>query len=266
MSAKFLIGSRAIKSIFPDFTREPKDFDFLVEKKLPTEHIDNTIYEYHENPVLFKYITENIKQGVSADVLYTLKVSHIFWDIFWSKHMYDIVFLQEHGAKLIRPLFDELYAYWNDFHGENKRSVLDMASKDFFNNALTTYDHDVLHTYINTTPLYLKVLKDGADVDVSEEKFNKLTFDEKLDLAREEIYVMAFERLYNRDYRVAYNWMLRKFIINHAPMWEALFIIQNYRIMQRCKINYVELIESKIDEKGYLKTKNKNKKNGKINI
>jgi len=243
---QFLIGSRAIKNIFPNFTREPKDYDFLVEKKLPKDTSNGIIKEYHENPVLFKYIINNIKDGVSADVIYTLKVSHMFWDIFWAKHMYDIVFLKENGAKLIRPLFDDLYAYWCEYHGKNKRSNLDMPAEQFFNNALTKYDHDVLHTYINPTPLYLKVLKDGADVDVSEEKFNQLSFDEKLDLAREEIYVMAFERLFKRDYRVAYNWMLKKFIMEHAPIWEALFIIDNYRIMQKCKINYKEIIENKM--------------------
>jgi hypothetical protein len=253
---KYLIGSQAIKNIFPDFSREPKDFDYLVQTKQPTLRQEGLIEEYHVNQPLYNYISKN---GINADVLFTLKVSHIFWDIFWSKHMFDIVFLKEHGAKLIKPLFYELYDYWNQIHGKNHRSDLSMTGDDFFDNALTKYDHDVLHTYITPTPTYFKVLKDGADVDVSEEKFNKLSFEEKISLTREEVYVMAFERLFNRDYRVAYNWMLKKFIMNHAPMWQALFIIENYRIIQKCPINYVEIIQEhmKHDDKWHKKTDKK---------
>jgi len=242
---KYLIGSQALKQFFPNLKREPKDFDYLVETKMPTNNQNGIVEEYHENPVLFKYLSEN---ELTPDVLYTLKVSHIFWDIFWDKHMFDIVFLKENGAKLIRPLFDELYEYWNVFHTKNKRSNLDMSAKDFFNNALKTYNHDLLHTYITPNPTYFKVLKDGAEVDVDENKFNNLTFDEKVDLVREEVYVMAFERLFNRDYRVAYAWMLKKFIREHAPMWEALFIIENYRHIQRCPINYVKIIKDRIEQ------------------
>jgi hypothetical protein len=253
---KYLIGSRAIKALFPDFPREPKDYDFLVQTKQPTKREVDLVEEYHINPVLFEYVE---KHGINADVLLTLKTSHIFWDIFWSKHMFDIVFLKEHGAKLIQPLFDDLYEYWNNFHGKNQRSDLSMSSESFFDNALTKYDHDVLHTYINPNPVYFKVLKDGADVDVSEEKFNALSFEDKLELVREEVYVMAYERLFNRDYRVAFNWMLKKFIMNHAPMWEALFIVNNYRILQKCPINYVDVIEShmKHDDKWQKATTNK---------
>lgn len=237
---QYLIGSRAIKKLFPNFKREPKDFDFLVNEKLPSKIENGIRYEYHENHILYKYIKEN---GINANVLYTLKVSHIFWDIFWEKHMFDIVFLQENGATLIKPLFEDLYQYWCVFHGKNKRSNLEMSAKEFFNNALKTYNHDLLHTFINPTPIYTKILKDGAEVDVDENKFNLLTHEEKLDLGREEIYVMAFERLFDRNYRVAYAWMLKKFIIEHAPMWEALYLIQNYREMHKCKINYKKIIE-----------------------
>ena len=241
----YLIGSRALKNLFPHFTREPKDYDFLVEKKLPTNRANGIVEEYHENPVLFKYLSDNNfeENGITADVLYTLKVSHIFWDINWEKHMYDIVFLGENGASLIKPLFDELYEYWQVFHGKNKRSNLQMAAKDFFDNALKTYNHDLLHTFINPVPTYSKILKDGAEVEVDENKFNLLSHDEKLDLGREEIYVMAFERLLGRSYRTAYNWMLKKFIMEHAPMYEALYLIANYREMHKCKINYKTVIE-----------------------
>ena len=228
---KYTIGSKAIKNIFPNFKREPKDIDYLVESKIENnKNSEGIMEEYHVIPPLYNYVSKN---EINKDVLLTLKTSHIFWDIKWEKNMFDIVFLRENGAALINSLFEELYKYWNNFHGENKRSQLDMSAKDFFNNALKKYDHDLLHTFITPTPTYFKVLKDGADVEVDLNKFEKLSFEEKCDLAREEIYVMAFERLAGRDYRVAYSWMLKKFIISHAPLPEALFIIENYRLLHK---------------------------------
>lgn len=243
---KFLIGSTLIKTLYSDFRRHPKDIDYLVETSLPSVHTDEEKIEYHVNPVLFNWATKN---GLGADEILTLKVSHMFWDIFWRKHMFDIVFLSEKGHKVIKPLFDELYEYWNKFHGPVKRSKLDMSADDFFNNAISKkYDHDQLHTFINPTPTYLKVLKDGAEVEVDENKFNNLSFQEKLDLVREEVYVMAFERLGNKDYMVAYDLMLKKFIMYHAPIYEALFIAQNYRILHKPHIDYVSIIKQNIKE------------------
>ncbi len=241
---KYIIGSVALKHLFPDFPRNSKDIDYVVNEYHENIFNENGIREeYHLIPPLYDYIS---KYEISKDVLYTLKISHIFWDIKWDKNMFDIVFLNEKGAKLIPSLFKDLYSFWNKEKGINKRTDLSKDGKDFFNNALKKYDHDLLHTYINPNPTYKKVLKDNAEVDVSEEKFNLLLFEEKLDLVREEIYVMAFERLADRDYRTAYKWMIQQFIMNHAPMFEALFIIENYKILHLPKINYKKILENKL--------------------
>lgn len=241
---QYIIGSHAIKAMYPSFPREPKDVDYLVRNEsVEIEGIAERS-ERHIIPVLFEYL---VIHGISGSVMLTLKASHIFWDIRWEKHMYDIVFLFEHGAKMIPDLFSALYHHWCSFHGQNKRSELNMTAADFFDNALKgEYDHDYLHTLINPSPMYLKVLKDGAEVDVSEEKFNLLSHVEKLELVREEVYVMAFERLAGRSYRAAYSWMLKKFIMNHAPMWEALFILKNFRALHKPIINYKTKIEDAI--------------------
>jgi hypothetical protein len=230
-----LIGSMAMRYHFPDFKRTPKDTDWIgVGRNIPGE------VEFHRNPILENYHDEVL----SANDLYTLKMSHIFWDIRWEKHMFDIQFMIKKGCVLNRSLFDKLYAYWNEVHGENKRSDLAMTAKDFFNNALPkTYDHDFLHTLINPVPTYTKVLKDGAEVEVDEDKFNALSFEDKLALVREEVYVMAYERLAGRDYRIAYSWMLKKFILHHAPIWEAIFIVENFIELHLPKINYKEKLD-----------------------
>jgi len=180
--------------------------------------------------------------------IYTLKASHIFWDINWSKHIFDIQWLKAKGCEIDIPLFYRLYEYWNTYHSKNKRSDLKMNGKDFFNNAVKCpYDHDYLHTLLVSEPTFMKILKDGEEVDVSEEKFNLLSFEEKLSLVREEVYVMAYERLWGRHYANAYTWMLKKFILSHAPVWEAIFIIENYTLLSKPHINYVQLINNKIN-------------------
>lgn len=241
--SNILIGSRAIKHWFPDFSREPRDYDFLVDE-IPLKKENNS--EYHVIP----YIKElsGDKNFLDADLIYTLKCSHVFWNIKWEKHIFDIVFMKSKGCKLNKKLFFDLYEFWKTKHGDNKRSELNMTKEDFFNNAMPKDlpSHDYIHTLLNKTPTYTKVLKDGADVDVDENKFNKLTHEEKLELVREEVYVMAWERLGGRDYRSAYNWMLKKFIISHAPIYEALFIIENYYELRKPIYNFKQKIEHEL--------------------
>lgn len=241
----YLIGSRKIKELYPDFKREPKDYDYLITEGLTNLYKgdENTRNEYHLCPPLWNYLQKNDMDG---NVMLTLKASHIFWDIFWEKHMYDIIFLFQKDCQIIKPLFYELYNHWNTVHGNNKRSDLKMTKEDFFNNALKKYDHDILHYLLNPTPIFTKILKDGEEVDVCEEKFNLLSFEDKLDLVREEILVMSFERLGNRDYRQAYSWMLKKFIISHAPIWEVFFILENHKYLYKPLFNYVNFFNSKL--------------------
>lgn len=237
-----LIGSTAIKHWFPDFPREPKDKDFAVNKKTSSDKETEYLY----NPVLFNWVKDGI---CSPNQLYTLKISHLFWDINWEKHMWDVQWLKEKGCKLNLPLFYELYEFWNEYHGKNKRSKLDMSSEQFFDNAITCpHSHDWLHTLLNNPPTYIKVLKDGAEVDVSEEKFNNLTELEKASLVKEEVMVMSYERKFHNDYRHSYGRMLRKFIMNHAPMWEAIWIIENFKLVYKPDFDYFTYLNNKINE------------------
>jgi len=235
-----LIGSTAIKYHFPDFPRDPKDTDYAVDIKEWSKSSTKST-EYLLNPII-----GNLDGIASPDTLLTLKMSHaIGWNINWEKHIFDIQFLLKKGAKLNLELFNELYAYWNTVHEPNKRSDLDMSAEEFFNNTLKT-PHDYYHTLLKEIPTYTKVLKDGAEVDVSEDKFNALDFEEKCDLVREEVMVMAYERYKHKNFRVAYSIMLKKFILNHAPIWEALFIIQNFVYLHKPNFNYFKKIENEL--------------------
>jgi hypothetical protein len=236
-----LIGSTAIKYWFPDFPRNPKDKDWAVETLDGLKSTRET--EYLINPIISKY------EILSPSEIYTLKMSHMSWDINWKKHLFDIQWLKEKGCVVDKPLFYELYEYWNTFHGANKRSNLKMNASQFFDNALKCeYNHDWLHTLIKDVPTYNKVLFDNAEVEVSEDKFNDLSFEEKCDLVQEEIYVMAWERMPNMDYRFSYEIMMKKFILSHAPIWELIFILDNYKHLYKPKINFKKTIEDGINK------------------
>jgi hypothetical protein len=252
-----IIGSTAIKYWFPGFPREPKDIDIVGDYELviPTEKR----VERLSNPILLEYY-KGASRYLPPDLLYTLKISHVFWDLensSWSKHMWDIQWLKEKNCQFIPELFYKLYEYWNKVHGKNKRSNLDMAADEFFDNAITfPVEHDYLHELLvkheyfeEDEPTYKKVLKDGADVDVSEEKFNLLTEKQKFNLVVEEVMIMALERYSELYYKAAFNKMLKKFIINHAPLWEAIWIIQNHKkLITEIPFDFISYLKQKIEE------------------
>lgn len=230
---------------FPEFPREPKDVDIAVldtydMRRSAVLDLNNPI-EYLENPVLLEWFGEQ-EEYCPAEGLLTLKASHLFWDIAWDKHLFDVQWLLGKGYTIDRELFHLLYNYWNEYHSWNRRSDLKMSATDFFNNAVDCpYSHDELHILLNPEPTYTKVLI--GEVEVGEDKFNRLPFEQKCNLVYEEVYVMATERWPEMDYRKAYSIMLKKFIISHAPLWEAIFIIENYRLLHKPTYNYMKVIK-----------------------
>lgn len=250
-----LIGSRAIKHWFPDFPREPKDTDYAVletPKCTPSEEMVGKV-EYLINPVI------GVMKGVALpDVLYTLKMSHLFWDVNWEKHLWDLHFLKKKGCGLNRPLFDKLYHYFNELHGKNKRSDLKMTASDFFNNALTfPIEHDELHKILIThpyfegqlQPTYTKILKEGEEVDVCMNKFKNLTEKEKFNIVFEEVACMGVERFpRNMYYKRVHDRMLKKFIISHCKIDEAIWIIENYpKLVCEIPFDFCKFIHEKVD-------------------
>lgn len=253
-----VIGSTAIKYWYPDFKREPVDIDVICNDT--TEDCINNRWETLmlireskkverlSNPIMLDRYSVDKSSSlvyVSPDDLCTLKASHLCWNINWEKHMFDLQFLLKKGNKINPELFKKLYDHWNVFHGRNKRSDLKMSKEDFFTNAVNydTMEHDEMHKIINSTPIYTRVLKDGAEVELDENKFHALSHKEKLEFVREECYIMAFERYKDMRYRFAFELMLKKFIISHAPFWSLLFIFENYVELEKCQINFIKIIE-----------------------
>ena len=175
---QIVVGSSALKEYFPEF-REPKDHDVLMDEPdgvFPAGRVDS--YQVKT----FKVADYFDQELPSIDQLYTLKVSHIFWDNKFDKHLSDIRFLQRKGARLIEPLYEALYKEWELLYGQ-KKAKLNVSADDFFQSTVKRiYDHDSIHQSVAyyDKPLFNKILKDGQDVMVSKDKFLAMTHQEKL--------------------------------------------------------------------------------------
>lgn len=237
-----IIGSTALKYHYRDFTRDPKDLDLIVKDKF--QHAPKKGVEYLENPVLLKYQDEGI---IEPQLLFTLKMSHMFWDINWEKHMYDIQFLKSKYLMIDNKILNEFVDYWEETKPKIRRSQLAMTKEDFFTNNVNedVDEHDFLHTLINPVPMYTRLLKDGAEVELDKEKFDKLYRDDKLEVIREETYVMAYERYCHKGVHhvPAFRRQLKDNIIKHFPRYIAVFAILNYPELEKPKFNYYKKIQ-----------------------
>lgn len=233
-----VIGSTAIKNYFPDFPRNPKDLDYVIDNQ-DTKNSEGVEYLY--NPIILKYQNSGY---LKPELLLTLKISHLFHDINWFKHIYDVQFLLDKGVKYNEDILNELIPFWNDIHKKIKKSNLKLSKEDFFDNAVNEdYDqHDYIHTLINPIPMYTLLLKDGAEVELDENKWYKLSYEDKSKVVYEETAVMAWERYKHNHWREGYKLQLKDNIIKHFPPYIAMFAILNYKNLETPKVNYRELI------------------------
>lgn len=237
---KTLVGSLALVYHYGDEApRSPRDMDIFGD-----EEVENAEVFYH--PDLEKW---NWAPMAYPDELYTIKVSHAFWNLHgtWSKHMGDIVWMQRKGLKFIPELFDILYPIWEERYGK-KKANLNAKPEDFFNkNVHRVYDHDSIHRSIAyyDRPLFERILRDGHEVAVDKAKFEALSYEDKLKLVREEVYATALERQlipsnYKSSPRAAYAWAMMKTVTSFSKGWFPLFIVLNYQDLYKPDVDYVK--------------------------
>lgn len=247
-----IIGSVALKASIPGKLRTPKDLDFVIEgdeptkseirrAKLAAKEFGVTKIEYLKNPVLLKHC--NNAAMIDPHDLLALKMSHLFWDIEYEKHLKDVCILRNYYSTSSEPLFQELYKYWETVHGPLKRSDLKMSKEEFFDNQLTKYDHDELHEQLAKYPAYKKFLKDGEEVEICKNKWDTFYGGDRTNLIREEVMVMAFERYQEYNYLHAYNLMLKKYLQLHAPLFVARWAFMRYNVIYLPSFDFIKLLK-----------------------
>lgn len=240
---KLIIGSTALNYHFKDFHRKSKDLDYVVRDRKLYSREEGV--EYLENPVILKYQTVGY---LSPKLMTSLKVSHLLWETNWDKHMYDLQFLLKKGFTWDVTLVKELRVYWEQVLPKVRRSQLEQSKEEFFTNGVNdgVEEHDYLHSLLAKIPAYTKILKDGAEVELDESKWNNLSFEEKCDVVFEETAVMNFERRPKLDYRVGYKRQLQENIQKHFPEFISFWAIENYIALERPKYNYIKTIENEL--------------------
>lgn len=246
---KILIGSTAINQ-YVDTGRVPKDADYFTDKEVHADLLEKERIDPYSHKDIVGYFG-NVERIATLDELYTIKYSHIFWELrngSWGKHASDIMLMQEHGAKIIEPLFKILYHVWEEKHGYKKANLSQMAN-DFFNDkVIRKYDHDSVHASVAyyDEPLFNVILADGEQVKVDRSKFEAMTYEDKLRLVREEVYATALERLvipsdYTYSPRKAYAWALKRTVTSLARGWFARFIVDNLADVWKPDVDYVQV-------------------------
>jgi hypothetical protein len=266
-----LIGSNALKYWFPD-ARESNDYDYISDSaKDGNFHFigfDGMKFEYYWLPT-FEILYSDYKEYIDEigcesyvarpELLYTLKLSHAFFNVHWEKTMHDICFFQERNIQYIPNLLEILYKEFEKLHGK-KKAYLAKSNDDFFNdNVNRMYVHDDLHLAVayGERPLYESIKKDLSKAAVSVALFLQLPRESQLQLCREEIYVTALERfLIPRDFRMsklaAYRAAAKQLVTSMSSGWFPRFIILNWLALQNPDIDYVAKFNTSLD-KGFIR-------------
>lgn len=188
----------------------------------------------------------------SLDELYTIKLSHSFWELrngSWDKHMNDMLLLGEMGAHVNEELYAILYSMWETRYGKKKVN-LEKEEREFFTGAVKrVYEHDSVHAALagdGNTPAFYSILRDGHTVAVDRVKFESLSFSDQLKCASEEAGVIAFERksCFNggKNWRSDYLWAMKKLMTTLSKGWFARFIAENWSQLCAPEFNFVEKI------------------------
>lgn len=252
MARGLVIGSVAARIHIPTW-RKPKDFDVFTPDA--SEFGDRLPLEPFWHPKLDPFIPVNYCVPASIDELYTIKVSHLQWELpngSWEKHIEDSVALKAHGAALLPEFHKVLVEIWTEVHGRKKVDLTQDKDAFFADAVPRRYDHDSIHYSVayGDHPLYEDVMKDGASVQTDMRKVWALPFDDQVRLFREEIYATALERwVIPADYRCsprrAYALALRKTIVSLTKGKSSLFLIENYDTFRKPDMDYVKHFKSK---------------------
>lgn len=225
-----IIGSTAIARQIPEF-REPKDWDYMWYESITG--VDTIVVP--------KIILEQIPHGgdyvATLSAVYTIKCSHLGWDIKWHKHKRDVLYLKSIGCELIEPLYESLVGYWKDVNGNKPYLNMYKKKDDFFNDHVQyIYDHDYLHELVAlpNKPVYTECLQEGQEVFIDQSRFNKLSTDVQLKMFKEEITVIAMERwlipprvIGRYTWTEAYHLALHKTVVSLTKNWATDFLVRN---------------------------------------
>lgn len=223
-----------------------KDLDVIAYKESQIKNYVNP--DYILVPKEIYDILYNTSGHIYPEMILTIKMSHLAWDIKWEKTLRHINSLVNMGYNYNPKLYKLLKAHWETVHGNKDFLSLSKNKDDFFNDHVTyVYDHDYLHELVAypNKPVYTKCLKENEDVLIDKTKFFNMEFSEQVRMFREEITVIAIERWlvnpYNKgkvSWFKSWNLSLKKTITSLTKNWASDFIIHNIKEFRVPDYNY----------------------------
>jgi hypothetical protein len=184
--------------------------------------------------------------------LLLIKKSHLWFPIHWRKSIEDYHSLKQ----LLSADFSkgELVAFRlrrKEIAARHKKKKinLNVSNEEFFGKSERaigrTYDHDWLHsvTCFYDCPLYERCKYDLGKAKLEIDLFERLDYNDKLNLAREEIFVIALERKIIpgkiTNPREALLWATEHIVTSLSKGWFREFCIENYPSIVDTKYDYV---------------------------
>lgn len=258
---KIIVGSSALRYHGVDLRDDRMvDMDVVVPLNSLTSEVE--LGYIKEDPIslpieiimMIPYCSSGIRKIATIDAVYTLKLSHLAFDIKWQKHKSDVLRLKKLGAKKIVKLYDDLLAYWEYSNTDKDRLNLYKKKSDFFDDYVEyVYDHDFLHEVVAfpDKPIYSLCLVDGQEVAIDKEKFFKLPLDKQLRMFQEEVTVIAAERWLipkrkrKIHWRKAYSLAVHKTITSLTKGWASQFMIDNLEFYIRPDFNLIKKLYDK---------------------
>lgn len=251
--SKILIGSEAAIHWFPDWYRKVQDYDYISKNEKKTnKKVNDRIVEIHYSKA-FDWLLENESSDIaSPDALYTIKVSHSFWDIHWKKTMDDISFFQRKGCKVIPEFYELLYQDWLERHDNKERINFEKPNSGFFTSAVERkIPHDTLHEIIVSPniPIYKKLKYDKDMAKIEESLFNNLSFEDKCKVCLEETYVISLERFlipsnFFSNPQTSFYRAAKKVIVDLNKGFVPYFYVTNWdQLSQINKVEYLDIID-----------------------
>ena len=250
---EILIGSAALVK-FKLNRREPSDLDYWTDEE--PRRVKGEDWKQHPKELL--ELIPTIDGVITPDAIYTIKCSHLGWDVHWEKTKADVLWLKANGCSLLPNLYGKLLERWKELHGDKSFLSLNQSKEQFFTDKVNyKFDHDLFHELVAypNRPVYEKVLKEGQDVAIDRVKFDQLDFEQQVRMFREEITVIACERWLLNDYwkgkvswYQAYMWSLKKTITNLTKGWATDFIVLNLEHFIKPDFSYFEYLLTTLSE------------------
>lgn len=253
-----IVGSSAARWWGMGLGTEGSDLDVMVYDEAMLSDYQSRV-DSHIVPKEIYDLIYDPSGYVPPEVLLTLKMSHLPWDIKWDKTKRHIITLLNLGFIPIVDMYQQLKEYWGTVHGDKKFLSLSKTKDEFFSdNVSYKYDHDYLHELVAfpNRPMYTKCLTDGESVLISEDKFRGMDYVDQVRMFREEVTVIAIERWLTNDVnRGRYSWYesylmaLKKTITNLTKNWANDFVIMNIRELSTPKWELFEHALNVLGEK-----------------